>query len=1366
MYFALVMTAKGSAQMILRNAERHNGAACWRALCRRFEPATAVRAQSIMQGILNVAPFPSTVTEFEEKHGAWERDIRRYEAASGEVFNIGVKKSVFLQNAPKSLRVLLQMQSTRPYDELVNTTVQYLQVSGVYEGGMHKADKPAASSSTAMEVDALTRKGKPGKGKDKGKDKAKGKSDGVLCFECGKPGHYARDCWHRQDPAKPKDKGKGKGKGKGGAVHEITADTASSAWASSLGPSASAAGHIQAITAQPYYGENVLMRGQSECEEKDLVGGYIFALTGGEKEDNSTIMMLTDNCADEHVCGVEDFSWLPLVPSRNPGLVLADGSPLAHYGMRRVPLQIAGERTIIVEFQVTDVRKPILSVGKFCDRASARCAWYDSEGGYLRHESAGLVKIKRVANHYALECWSPREEEMRRTRMLAPIVEGPAARAADDVMADAEAEGALAISEEGIHEEEVQGSGLRGPQAPNAEDIERHWLTHTPAQPWCEVCVKTKANDLAHKSKERKDALIPLIQFDYAEAGEEGKIGNFEFAVGSDLSTGSVWATAIIQKGREDPYTVASAVSWLAELGHWRVELQAGGAPAEQAFIMAVRAKALKDGVCETVLTRQGERYNSQATGGAERTVQTIRKQFKALMLAAEIRLKKKIGVDSAFLAWLPRHAAWLYNRYHVRADTKLTPYEKTHQKKYMNPVVEIGEAVVCRRPGAAQNKLELTWLEGLWLGRDARTNEHIIGTPTGVTRSRAIRRKVAERRWDPVLFESMTWTPWAPSPITRGRPPIQRSLQEPILLGPLPRMSGPMESAGAPAAAPAAPAAEAASSSAPVEAQAAASAEMPPAASRKKRTRDPADLGDDPDAQRLRINAICALQAVCEEALEYDEILKKRQVHVERIAGEGKNIVRVVPRSSATTRVMSGRWVDTADKSRWTTRGYEQRLDGTENHVANTPSLIHLKALLVYAETKGHVAAVGDCSGAFYQAPLKEERIFLEPPPEAQVSPDSVWEALCAFPGLKGAPKAWEEHSAHEMETLGMTRGRYDGCMFMRHSDEAKAGRHADDFLVTGPRDQVEELLEEMRQKLQLSDVVRLYEAGAEATFLSMNIRKIEGGWALKGKTSLIDDVLEDLGLQEAKASVIPQTKSDGKQKDDKEELSTEEHFLYRRCVGKMLQLAAHRPDIQYTVGVLSQAMSCPTKRDKRRIKKLARFLAGTRNVELILRPCKPGQVPVVQVKVDANWADDDSDRKSTSGGVLYYHGCAIATWSRRQACVALSSAESELYALGSGAVEALGFATLLEEWHEPTVPVLCSDSSSALHVVKKRGPGKMKHIALRMLALQEWCAAKRLRFEKVHTDDNESDLLTKPMTQERLVKLAKKIGLKGDIY
>ena len=55
------------------------------------------------------------------------------------------------------------------------------------------------------------------------------------------------------------------------------------------------------------------------------------------------------------------------------------------------------------------------------------------------------------------------------------------------------------------------------------------------------------------------------------------------------------------------------------------------------------------------------------------------------------------------------------------------------------------------------------------------------------------------------------------------------------------------------------------------------------------------------------------------------------------------------------------------------------------------------------------------------------------------------------------------------------------------------------------------------------------------------------------------------------------------------------------------------------------------------------------------------------------------------------------------------------------------------------------------------------MKHIALRTLALQEWCANKGLRLAKAHTDENESDMLTKPMTRERMSKLAPKVGLRG---
>ena len=89
----------------------------------------------------------------------------------------------------------------------------------------------------AIDVDALTRGGKGGKTRQ---GQRANKEDKPLCFECGKPGHYARDCWHRQGQGKGgKSNRQIKGDKKGrGAVNELTAD------AMTLGSSALSRGSV------------------------------------------------------------------------------------------------------------------------------------------------------------------------------------------------------------------------------------------------------------------------------------------------------------------------------------------------------------------------------------------------------------------------------------------------------------------------------------------------------------------------------------------------------------------------------------------------------------------------------------------------------------------------------------------------------------------------------------------------------------------------------------------------------------------------------------------------------------------------------------------------------------------------------------------------------------------------------------------------------------------------------------------------------------------------------------------------------------------------------------------------------------------
>ena len=119
--------------------------------------------------------------------------------------------------------------------------------------------------------------------------------------------------------------------------------------------------------------------------------------------------------------------------------------------------------------------------------------------------------------------------------------------------------------------------------------------------------------------------------------------------------------------------------------------------------------------ICLQVTQQQSHRYSSQSLGGAERLVQTIRNSMKAFKLQVEKGIGKPLKRGMAILHWLPRHAAWVYNRFHIRADTRLTPYEKVNYSKHQRPILMFGEAVLCKRPGAVLNKLEARWLEGVW---------------------------------------------------------------------------------------------------------------------------------------------------------------------------------------------------------------------------------------------------------------------------------------------------------------------------------------------------------------------------------------------------------------------------------------------------------------------------------------------------------------------------------------------------------------------------------------------------------------------------------------------------------------------------
>ena len=140
--------------------------------------------------------------------------------------------------------------------------------------------------------------------------------------------------------------------------------------------------------------------------------------------------------------------------------------------------------------------------------------------------------------------------------------------------------------------------------------------------------------------------------------------------------------------------------------------------------------------------------------------------------------------------------------------------------------------------------------------------------------------------------------------------------------------------------------------------------------------------------------------------------------------------------------------------------------------------------------------------------------------------------------------------------------------------------------------------------------------------------------------------------------------------------------------------------------------------------------------------------------------WSDSDfagcvKSRKSTSGGIILFGGCPIKTYCSLQAVRALSSGEAEYYAMVKAASVAIGIRSMLMDLGvtEGRI-ILKTDASAALGVAQRLGIGKIRHIEVNQLWLQEKVYEGDIIVEKVSTDENLADALTKPLTNEGIIQ------------
>ena len=115
---------------------------------------------------------------------------------------------------------------------------------------------------------------------------------------------------------------------------------------------------------------------------------------------------------------------------------------------------------------------------------------------------------------------------------------------------------------------------------------------------------------------------------------------------------------------------------------------------------------------------------------------------------------------------------------------------------------------------------------------------------------------------------------------------------------------------------------------------------------------------------------------------------------------------------------------------------------------------------------------------------------------------------------------------------------------------------------------------------------------------------------------------------------------------------------------------------------------------------------------------------------------------------------------WSKTQPAIALSSGEAELAAIVKSTSEGLGMVAAMSEWGIDVDLVVKSDAVAAIGMVKRQGLGRIRHLAVADLWIQQKAREGVVNYKKLEGSKNTSDILTKPVEAEVLERHMHSLG------
>ncbi|GMF57972.1 unnamed protein product [Phytophthora fragariaefolia] len=176
-----------------------------------------------------------------------------------------------------------------------------------------------------------------------------------------------------------------------------------------------------------------------------------------------------------------------------------------------------------------------------------------------------------------------------------------------------------------------------------------------------------------------------------------------------------------------------------------------------------------------------------------------------------------------------------------------------------------------------------------------------------------------------------------------------------------------------------------------------------------------------------------------------------------------------------------------------------------------------------------------------------------------------------------------------------------------------------------------------------------------------------------------------------------------------------------------------------------------------------ILRYVEGTKEWGLVYR--RNTTAPPVQVYTDADWANNEHDRKSISGVLVQVFGCSVSWQTKRQRIVSKSSTIAEYIAADDGVEEAhwvhLLLRRLTNEEHQVPIPAMIDNKSTIKRLLDGRNSDAQKTVDCRFFAVRDAVTTGILRLQYCPTTVMLADCLTKALGVTRLHELRKALGV-----